>query len=657
MNVKLAKTAGFCFGVDRGVNIVYELVNNGVNVATLGPIIHNPQLVCDLNKKGAVIVDNLDNSIQDKTLVIRSHGVSKKIYDEINCLNLDYVDATCPFVSKIHKIVSEQSNKGKIVFIAGDKQHPEVVGIVGHCNNKGYIFKNKDELKNLLKNFQCEKIVIVSQTTFNTNIWEECVCEIEKYENIEIFPTICNATNVRQKEAIDLAKNSDLMIVIGGKHSSNTNKLSQVCEKYCETLLIETKDELDLKAISKYNNISITAGASTPAYIIQEVLDKMNVENNELSFEEMLESSLNEKLFRGKRIKGVVTSIAPNEIQVDVGAKQSGFVPLSELTDEPNKKPDEIVKKGEEIDLIVLKVNDQEGTITLSKKRCDAEVGFEKIQNAFEKGEILKGIVTNVVKGGVLVLTYGVKVFIPASLVSDMRIENLDILLKKEVEYKIIEVKQEKKRAVGSIKEVLVEYKKVLAEQIWTKLEKGQEYKGIVKSLTGFGTFVDIGGVDGLVHITELAWVKIKHPSEITKVGEELEVYIKDIDKEKRKLSLGHKKSEDNPWEIFAKKYSEGDEVEAKIVSITPFGAFAEIIPGVEGLIHISEISHDKVSKVNDVLEIGQKVKVKILEAAIGSRRLGLSIKALIDNKNKKEQDEDLQAAINAGIIEFTSND
>lgn len=439
------------------------------------------------------------------------------------------------------------------------------------------------------------------------------------------------------------------MIVIGGKHSSNTKKLKEVCSAYAPTYLIETKDELYDLSLRRFCSIGVTAGASTPAYIIKEVLKTMseilNNQNEELEedFAQLFEQSLEtEKLYNGKRVKGIVTTVAPNEVHVDIGAKQAGIVPADELTENPDLKPTDIVKEGDEIELVVLKVNDQEGIVTLSKKRCDAQAGFDIIKKAFEDGEVLEGIITNVVKGGVLVLSNHTKVFIPASQVSDKRVEDLNTLLKNEVKFKILEVNEKRGRALGSIRAVINEGKKALEEKFWAEVEVGKHYTGEVKSLTSYGAFVDLGGVDGMIHITELAWTKVKHPSEIVNIGDVVEVYVKDLDVERHRISLGYKKSEDNPWVKFEKEYAVGDVVTVKIVSFTNYGAFATIIPGIDGLIHISQIANQRVEKIGEILEIGQEVDAKIIDINFEAKRVSLSMRALLsDDEQKIVKDED----------------
>ncbi len=647
MKIRLAKTAGFCFGVDRAVKMVEELSNIHHNVKTLGPIIHNKQVVLNLQKKGVEIIDDIKKFEKEDIVVIRSHGVSLDIYKYLEDNKIEYNDATCPYVKKIHKIVYKESNKGKLVIIAGNKDHPEIKGIVGHCKTKAYIFEIIDDLVDIINkniySFNINGCIMISQTTFDITLWEQCVKMAKKvYTNIEIFDTICSATDERQSEAVEISQNSDLVIIIGGNHSSNTAKLKEVCSRYSKTIHIETREDLDLSLLDGYDNIGVTAGASTPSYIIEEVLktmsDKLNIHEDEMSFADLLEQSMDEKLYIGKKVKGTVISIFPNEVQVDVGGKQSGFIPMHELSDDPNLKPEDILQKGCEVEVIVIKVNDQEGIVTLSKKRCNLEKNFEAICTAYENEEVLDAIIVNVVRGGVLALVKDIKIFIPASQVSDRRIEDLNTLLKKEVKVKIIEVKKQKNRAVGSVRILLQEERLKNQEKIWETIEEGNEYTGFVKSITSYGCFVDIGGVDGMVHITDLSWKKIKHPSEIVKTDDIIKVYIKSLNRETKKISLGYKKDEDNPWIMFKETCSMDHPVDVKIVSITTFGAFAEIIPGIDGLIHISEIDNKKIEKIEDVLKVGQHLKVKIIDVDFDKKRIGLSIKELLNIDNSHSE-------------------
>lgn len=620
-------------------------------VTTLGPIIHNPHMVAELAERGVEIADTPnDLSSMDRTLVIRSHGVPQSVIDEIEQKGISYENATCPFVSKIHQIVKDNSREGKVILIAGDENHPEVQGIVGHCEGEHYIFKNYEDLGKLLKkleNIENISICVVAQTTYDVKEWKNCLKLLKKvYTNAKIFDTICSATSIRQSEAEELASISDIMVVIGGRQSSNTAKLFSVCKSNCErTYLIESAAELDDIALIDADIIGITAGASTPARIIKEVFNTMTeniekTENTAENFAELLEESL-KNFNTDEKVHGVVVGIAPNEVYVDVGRKQAGFIPLAELSNDPNAKAEDLVKIGDELDLLIMRTNDQEGTIMLSKKRLDAIKGWDEIIKANEEDTPVTGFVTDVVKGGVIAVANGVRVFIPASQATATRGEPLENLLKKEVTFKIIEVNKGRRRAVGSIRAILKEERQKLADKFWETAEIGKKYTGTVKSLTSYGAFVDIGGIDGMIHISELSWGRIKHPSEVVKVGDTVEVYIKDLDREKGKISLGYKKTEDNPWEILKRDYPEGTVTEATIVGMTDFGAFANILPGIDGLIHISQISTERIEKPQDVLKIGDKVTVKITKIDFDKKRISLSIRELLEDQKSEEATEE----------------
>ena len=653
MEIKVAASAGFCFGVKRAVELVEKLVSEGKKVCTLGAIIHNPQKVQELAEKGVRIVDTIDEVQPEETLVIRSHGVGASVIDSIEQAGIAYENATCPFVQKIHRIVSEHSRQGEIILIAGDKDHPEVQGIIGHCFSACYTFMNEEELTEIIEKVLLKKkepVCVVVQTTFNKIEWKKSLKILQKVcTNAKIFDTICSATSDRQSEAEILASESDLMLVIGGRHSSNTNKLFQICRDKCsQTYLIETAGELPVKAVTSAHRIGITAGASTPASIIKEVLVTMTEEiknitesEAEENFKTLYEESVKEDYNTDGRVVGVVVGITPTEVYVDVGRKQQGIVPLDELSADPNAKTEDLVKIGDELNLKIMKTNDQEGTMLLSKRLLDAQKGWDEIVKAEEEQTILTGVVNEVVKGGVVVMFNGVRVFIPASLATATRGEPLEQLLKQEVRFRIIETTgaRQRKRAVGSIRAVLAEERKAKAAAFWAEAEVGKKYVGTVKSLTSYGAFVDIGGIDGMVHISELSWGRVKHPSEVVNVGDTVEVYIKALDTENNKISLGYRKPEDNPLEILRAQYPVGTVCEVEIVGLTPFGAFARILPGIDGLIHVSQISNERIEKPQDVLSVGQKVTVKITAIDFETKRISLSMKAALEN------DEDTQAA------------
>ena len=639
----LASTAGFCFGVNRAVEMVEDLLNKGQKVATLGPIIHNPQLVEDLGRRGARIVESPDEVKKDEVLVIRSHGVAKSVTDCAENLRLTVADATCPFVAKIHKIVAEAGKKGQTVLIAGDRNHKEVEGIMGHCTGEFYVFETLEDLDNLAKMGSISAkmpICVVSQTTFNTELWKKCEKFLKKvYTNAIIFDTICNATSKRQQEAYELASKCDAMVVIGGRHSSNTCKLYDVCKSVCDkTVHVETADEIEGSFFLSADLVGVVAGASTPSGIIKEVLKTMQdlqtpveqeIINDEMTFEEMLnatESSSN----TDQKVKGIVLAVSPTEIQVDIGRKHTGYVTEAEFSNDPSVKLTEAVKVGDELDLIIMRTNDQEGTVMLSKKRFDAIAGWNKVNAAKESGEVIESCVADVVKGGVVAYYEGIRVFIPASQATLSRTDDLSALKGQPIKFRIIEIGQ-RRRVIGSARAVLRELRSEAAEKFWADVKVGDRFTGTVKSLTGYGAFVDLGGVDGMVHISELSWERIKHPSEVVKVGDTLDVYIKAIDEEKKKISLGYKKADENPWEIFKAKYAVGDVVTAKVVSMTAYGAFARIIAGVDGLVHISQIADRRIEKPADELKVGQEITAKIIDIDLEKKRVSLSIRALIE--------------------------
>ena len=668
MKVMLAKSAGFCFGVRRAVQLAEKIAAGDAPYVMLGPVIHNDHVIEHLAEQGVGCVERVDQVPPGCGVIIRSHGEGKAVYDKLQEMGCPVADATCVKVAKIHQIVQDASRRGRQVIIIGDPVHPEVTAIAGWCTG-AKIFRNATELGEFLKEYEenpQKPITLVSQTTSTDRIWSPCREKVKKEcTNAEIFDTICDATAKRQNEAVELSQKSDIMVIVGGRQSSNTAKLRDVCAAHCPTVLVETADELPASLFDGVQTAGLTAGASTPADIIKEVLSTMSeIEKNnevqkvedaaaaetkaqaaatdgadtapaksfdEMSFEEALEASL-QSLNTDERVRGVVVGIAPNEVQVEVvGRKQAGYIPLNELSADPNAKAEDLVKVGDELELLIMRTNDQEGTIMLSKKRVDAMKGWDKVVEAEESGEILEGTVTDIIKGGMLAVTNGVRVFIPASQASAMRMEDLSPLKGQTVRFRIIETNKSRRRAVGSVRQVAREERKEKENAFWEKAEIGQTYTGVVKSLTSYGAFVDIGGVDGMIHISELSWSRIKHPSEVVNVGDTVQVYIKDLDHEKRKISLGYRKAEDNPWEILKEKYPVGSVVKAKIVGMTTFGAFAQILPGVDGLIHISQIADHRVEKPQDELKMGEEVTVKITNIDFDKKRISLSIRELLE--------------------------
>ncbi len=660
MKITLAETAGFCFGVNRAVNMVYELLKKGKRVCTLGPIIHNPQLVEELSEKGVRIVEAPDEAEGDETLVIRSHGVEQAVFDCAAKSGIEIADATCPFVSKIHKIVAENSRSGAITIIAGDPNHQEVKGIIGHCYGEYFVVGDELQLDAVLQNnpnFVKKDLILVSQTTFNAEFWAKIQKNLKKVcTNAKIFDTICNATSARQCEADRLSRQSDAIIVIGGRHSSNTAKLYDVCRKNCSrTYHIETATELAQYDLSGCENVGVVAGASTPAGIIKEVINTMSEnlqsveeqmevkESVQKSFEEMTDEEAFEASLSGltgdQKVEGVVVAVNPTEITVDIGRGVTGYVSADEYSSDSDVKLMDEVKVEDKLNLIIMKINDQEGTAMLSKRRYDAIAGWDNIVAAKESGEVVTGVVKDIIKGGVVAHTNNIRVFIPASQATASRNDSLEDLKGKEVSFRIIEIGRGR-RAVGSIRSVLRDERRAAAEKVWESIAEGDRFTGTVKSLTNYGAFVDIGGVDGMIHVSELSWTRIKNPSEVVLVGDTVEVYVKAIDRDKKKISLGYKKEEENPWVIFQNSYKVDDVIKATIVSMTTYGAFARIISGIDGLIHISQIADKHIAKPQDELEIGQEVDVKITAIDTDKKRVSLSIRALI----QKEEEETASA-------------
>jgi len=667
-----AENSGFCFGVRRAVNMLTELrKTTDKKIYTIGELIHNGIFVKRLEKDNIFVIEESDlESLaaqkDDVVLVVRTHGIKKSVKEFLDKNGFCYIDATCPFVDRIHGIVDENSKDAKAVVIMGDKNHPEVAGIMSYSHTDAYVCSGIEELTELVNNKLTNRedcILLTSQTTYNNEKNVNCQNFIRKlYTKAKIFDTICNVTEKRQNEVVSLSEKCDLMLVVGGKHSSNTKKLYEIASSKCKhTYLAEQADELPSKEIrtlfetfkpgkNTVFTVGITAGASTPDDILEEVKVRMseiinsdettkmqNTElNDNMSFEEMLDASFT--MYRpGERVKGIVTRVTSNEVHVDLGIKYTGIVPFSEMTDDPSAKMEDLVKVGDEIEVIVEKFNDAEGTVLLSKKRIDADKNWIAFEEAEASGEVIDGKIIEVTRGGlVAVCQYG-RVFIPTSQTTLPRSEtpyeekDLQPFMGQNVRFKIISTNKQRKRAVASMRAVVREEKAAGEAKFWETAEVGQKFTGKVKSITNYGAFVDLGPVDGMVHVSELSWKRIKNPSEVVNVGDEIDVFIKALDPEKKRISLGYKVEAENPWTILANNYHEGDVVDVKIVSLTPFGAFAEVIPGIDGLIHLSQISNQRIAKPADVLAVGDVVKVMITAIDFDAKRVSLSMRALLE--------------------------
>ncbi len=683
MEIVNARSAGFCFGVRRAVKMAEAAAERYGRCACLGPLIHNDDVVAYLEAKGVRTVNSVEELAPGEPVIIRSHGVGKAVYERLAALGCPVIDATCPDVERIHRLVQAESQEGRKIVIIGEKNHPEVTAVSGWCSDC-VVLGNPEEVEKWLKESPDNSnlpLSVVSQTTGEQNNFENSVKILKKqYTNARIFDTICNTTSNRQREAREIARAADAMIVIGGRHSANTAKLAGVCGECCDrVVLIENASQLDPSLLRGAERVGVTAGASTPEWIIKEVNRKMSDEikavetaeeetkaaetvetvvetveapeapeapeaaqapkapeatdapEAEASFEELLERSI-KTLHTGEKVKGVVASITPSEISVDLGTKQSGYIPISEFTDDAGVNVNDIIHVGDEIEAFVMRVNDVDGVVMLSKKRLDSVKNWDSIVEARANRTVVEGVVVEENKGGIVVNCKGVRVFVPASQSGLPKEAPMSDLLKKHVKLRITEVNQPRKRVVGSIRAVAYEERRAKAEATWNEIEVGKRYHGVVKSLTSYGAFVDIGGVDGMVHVSELSWKRIHQPSEVLKVGDEIDVYVISFDKENRKISLGYKDPNENPWVKFTAAYPEGSVAEVKIVKLMTFGAFAEIIPGVDGLIHISQIADRRIGKPEDVLSEGEVVKAKIIKIDNENKKVSLSIRALSES-------------------------
>ena len=655
--ITVAKNAGFCFGVKRAVDTLNESIDKkkkGERIFTLGTLIHNGVFNSELAAKGVNIatVDELDSisasATEDSpvTVFLRAHGVPKDTEKHLKALaaenkNFKYIDCTCPFVKKIHKIASEHSSPDKVFLLFGKADHPEVVGIMSYFDHEKLTFNSADELLTLAENGYFVKInnkipILASQTTQNLTEWKKSQKILKNYcTNSLIFDTICSVTEERQNDAERLSKECDTMIVIGGKESSNTAKLYSVCKRNCpDTVWIERADELSgyNLILCAHTKLGIAAGASTPLSVIQEV---HNIMSEKMNFEEMLDESLKttKTLNKGDIVTGIVTYVSDAEIQLDLGAQVTGIITPENISDDPSIKLTQLYKKGDTIEARIWRLSDVDGIAELSKKTVDHAKEWQKIVDASESGEVLDGKVIEVVNGGVNVLVGATKIFVPAYHSGVPKDGDLNSIKGTNVSLRIIEIRGN--RAKGSIRVVSSERaraaRKAAEEAFWSTVEEGKVYTGKVKNMTAYGAFIDLGGVDGMVHKSELSWKPIASPASVLTIGQEITVFIKEFDAEKKRISLGYKTEESNPWNVFKANYAIGDVASVKIVSLMPFGAFAEIVDGVDGLIHISQIAQQKIGKPADVLSVGQVVDVKIIAVDEEKQNVSLSIKALLD--------------------------
>ncbi|WP_129597121.1 bifunctional 4-hydroxy-3-methylbut-2-enyl diphosphate reductase/30S ribosomal protein S1 [Anaerophilus nitritogenes] len=641
MKIVVANNAGFCFGVKQAMNQTIDAIDKDQNekIYTYGPLIHNHQVIHKLESMGVYAIEDIKRA-QHKTLIIRSHGVALNFYDSTHEYDIELIDATCPFVRKVQKIAKEYYDKGYDVIIVGNPKHPEVIGINGWCNNQAYIVETLEDVSKLES---LNKICVVAQTTITQGLWNDVVEKLEKKSaTLKTFNTICTATIERQKSCAQVSKMVDAMIVIGGYHSSNTQKLVQISKKYCKnTYHIETAEELPIEKIKKFDKIGVTAGASTPDWIIKEAINKMsNTENNDMmSLMEEYEKSF-KVLRRGDILKGTVILVTDKEIMVNVGYKSDGIVPKNEITNDALVNPRELVKEGDEIEVYIVSTDDGEGNLLLSKKRVDARKDWEELKESQEKNNVISVKVLEVVKGGVIAGYKEIRGFIPASQLSTSYVEDMKSFIGKELYVRVIEFDQRKKKIVFSRKVVMEEENQIKRRMLWENISKDKIIEGQVRRIVDFGAFVDLGGIDGLIHISDLSWGRIKHPTEVVKVGQQVKVIVLDFDKEKERISLGMKQITKEPWDTVEERYHIGDIVEGKVLKLVDFGAFVEVETGIDGLVHISQICDRHIAKPSEEIHVGQKVNVKILDVNKENKRMSLSIKEAIEDANEPNLEE-----------------
>ena len=648
MRVIQAKSAGFCYGVERAVRLAEQTAREKGGCVMLGSIIHNAHVVRELEQLGGRCVNSVEEIRPGDTVIIRSHGERKEVFDRLAEVGIQCVDATCPNVQRIQQLVAQADGEGRTPIIIGEEHHPEVIGVAS-WSGRSMIFETPEKLQKWLDSAPENRhfpLTAVAQTTCIRSLWETSSKILKKEcTNAKLFDTICNATQRRQSEAAELAAMVDVMVVVGDRKSANTQHLTEICSERCPRVYqIEGASELEPNFLKGCSVAGLTAGASTPASIIKEVNETMseeikNMESTEESFEELLEKSF-KTLNTGEKVTGIVTAIGPTEVQVDLGCKQAGYIAIDELSADPNVKPEDVVKVGDEIETYIIRVNDVEGYAMLSKKRLDAVKVWDDIAEACENKTTLEGKVTEENKGGIVVNVKGVRVFVPASQSGQPRGAELSEMIGQTVSLRITEVNRARRRVVGSIRAVQYEARQAAQAEIWNNIEVGKHYNGVVKSMTSYGVFVDIGGVDGMVHISELSWSRIKNPAEVVSVGDPLDVYVISFDPEKRKISLGVKDHSCNPWDKFMETYKVGDVANVRIVKLMAFGAFAEVVPGVDGLIHISQIADRRIEKPSDVLSEGQMVDAKITAIDEEKQKISLSIRALLTPAADEEAED-----------------
>ena len=647
MPVEVAAHAGFCMGVSRAVEKAEAMATDGIPSCTLGELIHNPEVIRRLAERGLEPISDPAEA-HGRRVLIRSHGVSPQVLEELKAAGNEVLDLTCPFVDKLHRIVEEGSRDGTPVILVGERDHPEVRGTAGWAHGEVMIVASPDEAEQLP---EMEQAVVVCQTTFPHSRWQDILTVLEKkVKNPDCRCTICNATEIRQKEAGELAARMDAMIVVGGRNSANTRKLYDICRSACpRTILVESAAEIPPAFANKDSEkIGITAGASTPTDSLKEVVTRMSdMENKDLTpateveanndFMAEVESTL-VRIRPGQTLTGKVVQITEDEVCVSIGNKADGLIKRTDLVDQD-------VKLDDEIEVEVVKVNDGEGNVLLSQRNIVNRKAWDAMMEKYDAGEYVDAVGKEAVKGGLIADISGVRAFVPASQLSQRYVEKIADFVGKEMKLKILEVDPQKKRVVASRKAVVAEEAATKKKEAWERLEEGMVIHGIVRRLTDFGAFVDVGGVDGLIHITDLSWGRIKHPSEVVKPNQEVDVKILSLDPERERIQLGYKQLQPHPWDGAVEKFPVGEVVDGKVVRITDFGAFVELEPGLDGLVHISQCSTARVAKVEDAVKVGDEVKVKVLGVDPEKKRISLSIRQAIEPEPVAEEAAETPAA------------
>ena len=649
MEIIRADHSGFCFGVEKAIDKTFERIDKAKHdcrtTYTCGNLIHNKSVTDKVASMGVKMITSLDEAEEGDVVIVRSHGEPKEFYDEAESKGIELIDTTCIFVTKIHKLVLEAYEEGRPVIIVGNANHQEVKATNGWCHYSGTILENEDEAENFVKSFDSYKIpLIVCQTTIRRELLDSILRIFDKASiRYEIKNTICNATRDRQESCAELAAKVDLMVVIGDPNSSNSKKLYEIAKKNCKNaIFIQDISDLELKELGKYNKIGVTAGASTPEWIIKEVIASMD-HNPMLDFMDDIENSL--RLPRpGEIVDGTVHQVMENEVIVNIGCKKDGILTKNEVSLEPGQTLADLFKEGDEIQAKVMKSDDGEGGILLSKKRLEMNENFKELAAAQANKEIISVKLIKSVNSGVIAAYKEISGFIPLSQLSDRYVENADEFLGQTVDVEVIKVDNKRNRAVFSRKAVLVDEKRKQVAEIWANLNVGDVVEGKVMRFTDYGAFVDIGGVDGLLHISEISWGKLKHPKEVLNIGDIINVKILALNEDKGKISLGLKQTQPEPWSLVGSKYEIGQIIDGKVVQLKDYGAFVELEAGLDGLVHISEIANRRVENVSEELELGNSITAKIMEIDADRKRISLSIKALLGDEEEAEAEAEVEA-------------